>query len=188
MHASRFYISLGTYHGFAYEVKRFLRAEIELFFASIGTNISQCDIRQSHGCKYNAFITIVFPTSLAKLQWTNSIDPVCGATINGKWKIHHYITRRERQQQLNNDFYEVSYDIGGADNYTSNENVFEEVNYDKIQVAEEKDDSINEYESIYEWVITPQQTELQREIEEIKATCKWLATPYWERNNQHVQI
>jgi hypothetical protein len=188
MHSARFYISLGIYYGYAYEVKRFLRAEIEHFFSSIGTNISQCDIRQSNGCKYHLFITIVFPTSLAKSQWTNSIDPVSGTTINGKWKIHHYVTRRERQQQLNNGFYEDSYDIGDVDNYTSTENVFEEVNDDKIQVVEEKDDSNDEYESIYKWLITPQQTQLQREIAEIIETCKWLATPYWERNKAHAQI
>lgn len=192
MHTSRFYIFLGIYYGYAHEVKRALRAEIEYFFASIGVNICQCDVRQSHGFKYHMFINIVFQTSLEKSQWVNRIDPETGSVINGKWKIFHYITRRERQQQLNNGFYEDdSYYTQTTMNAllvsTNNNNtVFQEEEEVKaIPVVEEKDDSMDEYESIYKWLITAQQTELQREIEEIKETARWLATPYWERNRAH---
>lgn len=197
MHTSRFYIFLGIYYGYAYEVKRALRAEIEFFFASIGTNICQCDIRQSHGFKYHMFITIVFQTSLERSQWVNRIDPETGSVINGKWKIFNYITRRERQQLLNNGFYEEdSYDAANVAathntiiySVTNNNTVFEEEEVaveevkKAIPVVEEKDDSMDEYETIYKWLMTPQKTELQREIEEIKETARWLATPYWERN------
>jgi hypothetical protein len=136
------------------------------------------------------FINIIFQTSLEKSQWVNRIDPETGSVINGKWKIFHYITRRERQQQLNNGFYEYySYDMPSVNAVvsTNNNTVFqeEEEEVKAIPVVEEKDDSMDEYESIYKWLITAQQTELQREIEEIKETARWLATPYWERNRAH---
>jgi len=190
MHTSRFYIFLGIYYGYAYEVKRALRAEIEYFFASIGVNICQCDVRQSHGFKYHMFINIVFQTSLERSEWVNRIDPETGSIINGKWRIFHYITRRERQQQLNNGFYEDdSYHTPSVNAIvsTNNNTVFQEEQEEvkAIPVVEEKDDSMDEYESIYKWLITAQQTELQREIEEIKETARWLATPYWERNRAH---
>jgi hypothetical protein len=190
MHTSRFYIFLGIYYGYAYEVKRALRAEIEYFFASIGVNICQCDVRQSHGFKYHMFINIVFQTSLERSEWVNRIDPETGSIINGKWRIFHYITRRERQQQLNNGFYEDdSYHTPSVNAIvsTNNNTVFQEEQEEvkAIPVVEENDDSMDEYESIYKWLITAQQTELQREIEEIKETARWLATPYWERNRAH---
>ena len=51
---------------------------------------------------------------------------------------------------------------------------------DSISIETEEEDT-KEYETIYKWLVTPEEEEHQRQIEEIKALCKWLATPYWER-------
>jgi hypothetical protein len=186
---NKFYIFLGSRFGnIAWNKKKF-RMEVEAFFSKEekAVQIKQLDIRSTHGSRYHAFIDLVFDSKEKMKEFISLIRD--GSTkyrvINESWKLYEYVSKKDR---LNTAFCEDNDEEEEV--VASNENVFEEEEEEKEEEEEvteisfiepvNNEDNDVEYESIYNWLITPQPYEL-KQAEEIKSLCKWLATPYWER-------
>ena len=197
---NKFYIFLGsTFGNIAWNKKNF-KLEVETFFSGQSVTVKQIDIRQTHGNRYHAFVTLLF-LSNEKMKVFDSLIR-CASTkyivINETWKIYKYISKSER---LNTAFC----DDNDEEVIDSGENVFEDevqgttdegttyevqgttYEYDEhpnegeisyINPVYEYED--NEYESIYTWLVTPQLHEIKK-AEEMKELCRWLSTSFWER-------
>ena len=118
---NRFYIFLGSKFGNIAWNKKNFKLEVETFFSGESVTVKQIDIRQTHGNRYHAFVTLLF-LSNEKMKVFDSLIR-CASTkyivINETWKIYKYISKSER---LNTAFC----DDNDEEVIDSGENVFED--------------------------------------------------------------
>jgi hypothetical protein len=118
---NKFYIFLGSTFGNIAWNKKHFKLEVETFFSGQSVTVKQIDIRQTHGNRYHAFVTLLF-LSNEKMKVFDSLIR-CASTkyivINDTWKIYKYISKSER---LNTAFC----DDNDEEVIDSGENVFED--------------------------------------------------------------
>ena len=206
MSTSKFYIYLGKGKGNILNNKKIFVAKIAKYFTNhkFAKEIINIDIRSTIGERYHAFLTILFHSQANAVEFISSIDDTKTKfkEINDNWKIYNYIPRQDRKVKSNllniafckeedndvldedednqvleevNEVLEEDNQVLGEDNQVLDEDnqVLEE-----IQVAEDLEED-GDLESIYTWLITPQNE--HKKEEEIALLCRWLITPYWER-------
>ena len=204
---NKFYIFLGNRSGPVFFLKKMFKNQIEAYFNKQGISVKNLDVRQTQSTKYHAFLTLVFKSAQECYDYFGSIRNSVNKylVINNEWKIYEFVHKEqrkldmgfikpepnERDEVVGNVFDEEDKSIDEEDeeeNEEEEEENEEDSEYDAEISIIEKEDLPNgeeeeeaDYESIYKWLVTPQEEEHQRQIEEIKSLCKWLATPYWER-------
>ncbi len=198
---NKFYIFLGNRSGNVFFLKKMFRNQIEIYFNKQGIGVKNLDIRQTQGTRYHAFLTLVFKSAQECYDYFGSIRNSVNKFLvinNDEWKIYEFVHKEHRKHDLGflkhdpeerdeivgNVFDEEESDKESSDKESSDNEVSANDDDDdsiSIELEEEKDDELKEYEKIYNWLVTPDEEAHRKQIEEIKSLCKWLATPYWER-------
>ena len=184
---NKFYIFLGSKFGSICSNKKKFKSDVETFFAEESIQIKQIDVRQTHGNRYHAFVTLFFSSNEKLVEFISSIQSssVKYRVINHTWKIYQYLSKKDRKVELNTAFCEDSCDeeVVLGDNVLDEEEeggaweeAQEEAREEEEQEAGEEAELIKQDDKEISF-IEYEEPVYQYEYNEYESIYTWLVTP-----------
>lgn len=196
---NKFYIFLGNKSGNSLFWRKFYTREIEEYFLGHGIGVKHLDVRQTHGYKYHAFLTLIFKSAEECFDFFGKIrnSVFKYMVVNGEWKIYEYLPKVNR---LNYGF--MKHDADEQDEEVGN--VFEEDDQsreddqstaaslsqkssDKSSESEEGDEHIESEGEEDDESIEPEEEEENEDMDEYEKIYKWLVTPEEEEHRKQIE-